>query len=95
MFFSLEPGIYIENNSNGYWEATKEQSEAFKNFPIWSYTGMGSTSWMGGNKKFNENVKGIKNTYNMIISNNLNIWLKTSDGIYRHIFEIKKPLKPP
>ena len=87
---SINQGIYIANNSGGYWEATPEQKMAYKNFPFDSYSGMGSTHWMG-NDEAKEKVKGIENHYNMVLKYNSTLFLKTSDGIYRHIFEIKRP----
>ena len=89
----IKPGIYIQNNNGEYWKATKEQATAFNNFPIWKYSGMGNSYWIAHNKAI-ENVKGIENIYYMIFDCN-NFWLKTSDGILRHIIKIDKPHLPP
>ncbi len=91
--YFIKQGIYIENNNQGYWSATKEQATAYNNFPIYKYTGMGSTYWMGNSKAI-ETVKGIKNTFYMIFNGD-DLWLKTSDGILRHIIKINSPPLPP
>ncbi len=90
---TLKPGIYIQNNSGGYWYATSEQATAFKNFPRYAYSGMGSTYWMG-NSKAEEKVKGKHHTYDMVYDSS-NLWLRTRDGKMRHIMEIVSPPKPP
>lgn len=87
---TINQGVYIANNSDGYWEATEEQKKAFKNFPIEAYSGMGSSYWYLG-KDAKETVQGIKNKYKMIMKFDGTMFLKTRDGKYRHIFEIKKP----
>jgi hypothetical protein len=88
-----KPGIYIQNDSGGYWCATIEQASAFKNFPRYAYSGMGSSYWIG-NTKAKENVRGKHHTYDMVYDST-NFWLRTSDGKMRHIMEIKPPPKPP
>ena len=90
---TLKPGIYIQNNSGGYWYATSEQASAFKKFPRWKYEGQGSTYWMS-NSKAEEKVKGKRHTFNMLLAGT-DFWLKTSDGKMRHIMEIMPPPKPP
>ena len=90
---TLKPGIYIQNDSGGYWYATGDQAIAFKKFPRWKYEGQGSTYWMG-NSKAEEKVKGKRHTFNMVLAGT-NFWLKTRDKKMRHIMEIVSPPEPP
>jgi hypothetical protein len=90
---SLKKGIYIQDNNDGYWHASRDQATAYNNFPIYKYTGMGSSYWYANSKAI-EKVKGIVNIYNMIFDGT-NLWLKTSDGVTRHMIKISDAPKPP
>ena len=87
---TIKPDIYIANDSGEYWIASPNQKKAFRKFPIDKYTGMGSSYWYT-NSYAEEKILGINYYYKMILNADFNIFLKTSDGVYRHIFELKKP----
>jgi hypothetical protein len=90
---SLKQGIYIEDNNKGYWYASRDQAAAYNNFPIWKYSGMGSSYWYANTKAI-ENVKGLISTFYMAY-NGTYLWLKTSDSVIRHIIKIDCPPLPP
>lgn len=90
----INTGVYISNNNSGYWKASDEQTTAINNFPSWKYNGMGSSHFLSS-AHAEEVVKGIRNKYTIIIDTNGNMWIKTSDGEFRQVLIIEKPIKPP
>lgn len=89
----MNTGTFISNDNSGYWKASDEQTAAINNFPLYKYTGMGSTYFLSSTYA-KEVVKGIKNKYTIIIDNNGNMWIKTSDGEFRQVLIVEKPIKP-
>jgi hypothetical protein len=93
----MDIGLYVENNNNSYWKASLEQVAAIHNLNknyMYRYTGMGSSYWINHDKAIINNVKGLKNKYTFVITANSGIFIKTSDGKLRHVFEVEKPPKP-